>query len=159
MNYFSLKTSIIVFCLLLTAYCLLFAFNTNSADASAHRTAATQICFADDYCLTVEVMRTDAERARGLQHRTSLPADHGMLFVFPSEKILSFWMKDTYIPLDMIWINDSGKIVDIKENVPPCKADPCPVYASSVKARYVFEANAHFAQEHGIKVGDEVVIK
>ena len=117
-----------------------------------------QVCF-HDRCFTVEVMDTQEARSRGLQDRTSLPSDQGMLFVFPTEDIFNFWMKDTSIVLDMIWISEGHAIVDIKTDVQPCTQEPCPIYVPSGKARYVLEVNANFAQTHGLKVGDPVVIK
>ena len=104
-------------------------------------------------------MDTQEARSRGLQDRTSLPSDQGMLFVFPTEDIFNFWMKDTFIALDMIWISEAHAIVDIKTDVQPCTQEPCPIYVPSGKAKYVLEVNANFAQTHGLKVGDPVVIK
>jgi uncharacterized membrane protein (UPF0127 family) len=124
----------------------------------ANADSPTQVCF-HDRCFIVETMDTQEKRSRGLQDRTSLPADQGMLFVFPTEDIFNFWMKDTLITLDMIWVNEALKIVDLKTDVPPCIKEPCPLYIPSAKARYVLEFNAHFTQTHGLKVGDEVVIK
>ena len=145
------STCLSVFCLLLTTYCVLF-----SSATSANPTA--QVCF-HDRCFTVEVMDTQEARSRGLQDRTSLPSDQGMLFVFPTEDIFNFWMKDTSIVLDMIWISEGHAVVDIKTDVQPCTQEPCPIYVPSGKARYVLEVNANFAQTHGLKVGDPVVIK
>lgn len=138
--------------LLLLLSSFLFVPSRASADFPA------QVCFQDQ-CFTVEIMDTQEKRSRGLQNRTSLPANQGMLFVFPTEDIFDFWMKDTLIALDMIWINGKREIVDIKVNVPPCAEDPCPTYVPSAKARYVLEFNAKFVQTHGLKVGDQVVIK
>jgi uncharacterized membrane protein (UPF0127 family) len=140
-----------VFCLLPTVYCLLLS-SCASADSPS------QVCFHDQ-CFTVEIMDTQEKRSLGLQGRTSLPADQGMLFIFPMEDILNFWMKDTLIALDMVWINDGHVIVDIKTDIQPCIKEPCPIYVPSGKARYVLEVNASFAQAHGLKVGDQVVIK
>jgi uncharacterized membrane protein (UPF0127 family) len=66
-------------------------------------------------------------------------------------------MKNTLIPLDMIFVNGSSKIIEIKENVPPCVQDECPTYPSKEPAQYVLEVNAGFVQEKGIKVGDRLV--
>jgi uncharacterized membrane protein (UPF0127 family) len=65
-------------------------------------------------------------------------------------------MKNTLIPLDMIFIDSSFKIIDIKENVPPCKQEECPSYPSREPAQYVLEVNAGFVQEKGIKLGDRL---
>lgn len=113
---------------------------------------ANQICFSNK-CFNVEVVSSGIERERGLQFRTSLAHDAGMLFVFPDEEKYAFWMKDTLIPLDMIWMDYSHKVVYIASHVPPCKSDPCPVYTPTQKALYVLEINAGFAEKFGIKEG------
>jgi uncharacterized membrane protein (UPF0127 family) len=78
-----------------------------------------------------------------------------MLFVFEDVKYLSFWMKNTYIPLDMIFVDKDLRIVDTKEDVQPClQEDICPSYPSKQPAKYVLEVNAGFIQQNGIRVGD-----
>lgn len=139
------------FCLLLTAYVILFTPVVYSAQP-------TQVCFKDK-CVKVEVADTEIERARGLQGRNALDIDRGMLFIFPRQDVFNFWMKDTLIALDMIWINDDLQVVDIKENVPPCQTDPCEIYAPQGKAVYVLEINAQGVHNNGIKIGDRVVFK
>ena len=84
----------------------------------------------------VELATTSAQQAKGLMNRSALPNDRGMLFIFPEEKILSFWMKNTLIPLDMIFFNKDKQIVHIVTNAQPCTTDPCPSYTSSVGAQY-----------------------
>lgn len=103
---------------------------------------------------SVEVATTPAEQAHGLMDRTSMPASHGMLFVFPEAQPLTFWMKDTLIPLDMLFFDDAHRLVAIHADVPPCKADPCQVYPSVVPARYVLELNAGTAAKLGLRKGD-----
>ncbi len=95
------------------------------------------------------------KRRRGLQGRSHLPLDEGMLFVFEEAGKYSFWMKKTLIPLDIIWIDSDFVVVDIKNNTQPCKSDFCPTFTSSQKAKYVLEINAFLAEENGIKVGDK----
>jgi uncharacterized membrane protein (UPF0127 family) len=102
----------------------------------------------------VEIAADDASRAHGLMDRTSMPADHGMLFVFPDDMVRTFWMKDTLIPLDMLFLDAHRKIVTVLRDVPPCKADPCPVYPSTQPARYVLELNGGAAAKLGVRVGD-----
>ena len=91
---------------------------------------------------------------RGLQFRKSLAIDAGMLFVFSVEKKQAFWMKDTLIPLDMIWIDYSHRIVHIASHVPPCQSDPCPVYTPEQNALYVLEINSGSTEKIGLKAGD-----
>jgi uncharacterized membrane protein (UPF0127 family) len=105
---------------------------------------------------SVEVAATPAEQMHGLMDRTSMPADHGMLFVFPSAEPRTFWMKDTLIPLDMLFFDEAHRLVTVHADVPPCKADPCPLYASNAPARYVLELNAGTAAKLGLRKGDVI---
>lgn len=109
--------------------------------------------------LAVEIADTPAEREKGLMNRTSLASDHGMLFIFENDGIYPFWMKNTLIPLDMIWIDSNKKIVAIIENVPICPKTivNCPTYSPGTYARYVLEVNAGVVKQVGAKVGDAVV--
>ncbi|HBO97016.1 MAG TPA: hypothetical protein DE315_03835 [Candidatus Omnitrophica bacterium] len=131
---------------------LLLCFFCGGCSRPDARTA-DQVCFGDK-CVQVEVVRKEEELHRGLQFRTSLAPDGGMLFVFQKSGPYAFWMKDTLIPLDMIWMDSERRIVHIEHNVPPCAADPCPRYPPSGPALYVLEINAGFAAKLGLKVGD-----
>jgi YVTN family beta-propeller protein len=105
----------------------------------------------------VEVPDDLEEFARGLMFRKHLPWNAGMLFAFDDEEPRGFWMKNTLIPLDMIYVDSSSKIIDIKENVPPCKQEEeCPTYPSKEPAQYVLEVNAGFVEEKGVKIGDRL---
>ena len=72
--------------------------------------------------------RTPEEQAQGLMFRESLTENTGMLFPFPDKGVHRFWMKNTMIPLDMIWMDADGKVIFVSADTPPCKADPCPSY-------------------------------
>jgi YVTN family beta-propeller protein len=104
----------------------------------------------------VDVANDPEEQSRGLMFRKSMEWNNGMLFVFEDVKYLSFWMKNTYIPLDMIFVDKDLRIVDIKEDVQPCplQEDICASYPSKQPAKYVLEVNAGFVQQNGIRVGD-----
>ncbi|MBI4019790.1 MAG: DUF192 domain-containing protein [Candidatus Aenigmarchaeota archaeon] len=117
----------------------------------------------------VEIADEPEERRRGLMNRTSLGENSGMLFVFEGESVLYFWMKDTRIPLDMIFISGSrsgdniagghsGEIASIKRNAQPCGGDPCETYGSIFPAKYVVEVNAGWADAHNVREGGTVVI-
>lgn len=115
--------------------------------------------------ITINSIKIDAEIAdspeemeKGLMYRKSLGSDSGMLFVFPDENYRRFWMKNTLIPLDILFIAGNGTIVDIKGDFQPCKLDPCKGYQSKEKASYVLEVNAGFAEENKINIGDSVLI-
>jgi len=92
---------------------------------------------------------------KGLMFRQQLEGRRGMLFVFPSSYRHSFWMKDTLIPLDILWLDDARRVVDIKEEAVPCEKDPCPHYVPEEEAVYVLEVNAGEVRKHGIKKGDQ----
>ncbi len=113
-----------------------------------------QVCF-DDACIKVEVAATQEERAKGLQSRRSMGQDEGMLFIFPSSHLQSFWMKETLLPLDIIWMDGRRRIVFIIPHVLPCETNQCPVYTPDSNAKYVLEVNAGVAAELGLGVGDQ----
>jgi hypothetical protein len=118
----------------------------------------SSVCIKND-CFSVEIADTPEERERGLMSRVALKEDGGMLFVFEKEDVYKFWMKNTLIPLDMIWIDGGGRIVFIKENVQPCKAESCESFGPGEKARYVLEINGGMTKLRGIDVGDSAEIK
>ncbi len=114
---------------------------------------AATVC-AKDTCVDVEVVTTMEDMQRGLQGRDSLADHHGMLFVFTSDDYQRFWMKDMKFAIDMIWIDYQHHMVAIAPSRPPCTQEPCTVYVSSQKARYVLEVPAGFALKHHWKEGD-----
>jgi uncharacterized protein len=101
----------------------------------------------------VEIARDDASRARGLMDRRFMPADHGMLFEFEREEPEAFWMKDTYIPLDMIFISRVGVVTNIAANAEPLSERAIP---SGPPCMAVLELNGGAAARIGLKVGDKV---
>ena len=103
--------------------------------------------------ITVEVADTQEKRQLGLMYRTELPAFGGMLFIFPQESPLSFWMKNTPLPLDIIYINADFTIVHIAENTTPYSTTSLP---SKHPAKYVLEVNGGFCQHYGIAAKDRV---
>lgn len=96
--------------------------------------------------LRVEIADDTQERAVGLQDRASLKRNHGMLFVFEEEKPLTFWMKDTLIPLDVLYFDAEGNFVSMN-TMEPCTEDPCDTYPSTRPAKYALELNAGFYDE------------
>jgi uncharacterized membrane protein (UPF0127 family) len=110
---------------------------------------------AVDHQVKVEVVTKPADQAQGLMYRRSLGKDSGMLFIFRQEAPQSFWMKNTLIPLDMIFISRDLVIVNIT-TMQPCITDPCPDYTSRQPAQYVLEVNAGYCRSHGIAIGDRI---
>lgn len=107
--------------------------------------------------VNAEIADSPEERAAGLMFRKFLDEDSGMLFIFDDEKTRSFWMKNTLIPLDIIFISRDFEIVDIKYAV-PCKEDPCVIYISKNPAKYVLEVNSNFTIKNGIAMGDAISV-
>jgi uncharacterized protein len=109
--------------------------------------------------LQSEVMVKDEDRAMGLMFRASLPADHGMLFLFDQPDFHTIWMKNCKFPIDIVWLDGDRRVVDVAATVPPCKADPCPVYQPMFKASYVGEMNAGEAAREKVARGAVVDFK
>ncbi|MDP2966818.1 MAG: DUF192 domain-containing protein [bacterium] len=116
----------------------------------------SQVCFKDN-CFTVELAITTQERTRGLMFREKLDLDKGMLFIFENGGEYSFWMKNTLIHLDIIWINKDKEVVFISKNTQPCKSDPCPTINPDKKAQYVLELNGGITDKIGLEVGDKII--
>jgi uncharacterized membrane protein (UPF0127 family) len=99
---------------------------------------------------TLEVAATGRARQIGLMHRRSMPQDRGMIFSFPQAQSLGFWMKNTHIPLDIVYLDENGKVVSVKQMKP---MDETRV-ESDAPAKYAVELNQGAAQRAGVKVGD-----
>ena len=102
--------------------------------------------------LHVELADEPAERQRGLMYRESLADGTGMLFVFEQEQPLAFWMKNTLIPLDILYFDAERQLVSVQTMV-PCEKDPCTTYSSDAPAQYALEVNAGFVERYGIGEG------
>ncbi|HPC83222.1 MAG TPA: DUF192 domain-containing protein [Thermoanaerobaculaceae bacterium] len=107
----------------------------------------------DGATVKLELAVTDQDRALGLMFRDVVPPDTGMLFIFSEDGIWPFWMKDTFVSLDLIWLDASGTVVEVRTDVPPCRLDPCPSYAPAAQSRAVLEMVAGSAVRHGIRPG------
>ncbi len=106
--------------------------------------------------IRVEVAKTTSQKSKGLMYRKELPQNEGMLFIFDYDGAHSFWMKNTLIPLDIVWLNSQKEVVHIEHSVPPCKKVPCPGHASPYKARYVVELNGGWSIKNGLNLGDQM---
>jgi uncharacterized membrane protein (UPF0127 family) len=125
---------------------------SEESTASGLRTVTIESSNGDKVEVRVEIADDTPEQMRGLMYRTALAEDRGMLFVFDEEQELSFWMKNTLIPLSIAFVDSEGRIVDIQD-MKPLDDDP-PHYVSAEPARYALEVNRGFFEERGIKVGD-----
>ena len=112
-----------------------------------------KVCFKE-HCFTAELAKTTQEHAQGLMFRKQMDAGEGMLFIFPSEGAHPFWMKNTYIPLDIIWLDRNKEVVFIKEKAQPCREEKCPLIEPDRLASYVLEINAGWVEAMRIKIGD-----
>lgn len=129
------------------------AFAQNAAESAPAVEPLRIVTASGPQSFSVEVMRTDAERARGLMFRRFLPADRGMLFDFKTEQPVMMWMKNTYIPLDMIFIARDGTITHVAENAEPMSER---IISSQGPAFAVLEVNAGTAARLRIRKGDKV---
>lgn len=107
----------------------------------------------------VEIADDAGERERGLMFRDALAADSGMIFIHDYEEPLAYWMKNTHIPLDILYFDHARKLVSAQHRVPPCSlGDRCPPFPSSGPALYVLELNAGEAESLDVHAGDQLLL-
>ena len=107
----------------------------------------------------VEIADKPDTRELGLMYREHLDDNAGMLFIFPAPTTAQFWMKNTMIPLDMVWMDGGGKVLFISAQTPPCKADPCPSYGPNSPAAMVLEIAGGKAAREKVVVGSVLAFK
>lgn len=142
---------------------LLPALLALSASACASSDPTTSWVELSGHRYKVEIADDFSERQRGLMFRDEMAKDHGMLFIHEEQQPLAYWMKNTRIPLDILYFDNGHKLVAQQRDVPPCTAgDRCPAYPSQsadgsiVPARFVLELNAGEAAQLGLKTGEEL---
>ncbi len=126
--------------------------HSQEGNAAASAQYATVTLFpqnAKPLQIKAEIASTEEQTTKGLMFRQSLADNEGMLFVYPDSAVRNFWMKNTLIPLDMIFITDNLTVAKIHHAV-PCTADPCPIYNSGEPVKYVLEINGNFTEKNGI---------
>ena len=113
--------------------------------------------YQDDKYITIPIEIADTEELRslGLMYREDIPQDYGMLFIFPTPGIRSFWMKNTYIPLDIAFIDSEERIIDIL-TMEPCINDPCPTYMIYKPFKYALEVKSGFFERYGFSEGAKI---
>jgi hypothetical protein len=124
----------------------------------APRPADTLVMLPDGSTVHVELAKTEAERQFGLMERTSLPQGRGMLFIHDQPSRYSYWMYDCKIALDIIWMDQAHRIVEMSPNTPPCKgkSDTCPSYGGKETSIYVLELPVGSIKAHQLAVGQTV---
>ena len=107
---------------------------------------------------TAEIADTSIRQARGYMHRAEIGPDEAMVFVFSAPGVRTFWMKNVLVPLDMIWMDETFRIMHIDHAVPPCRADPCPSYGTIRATRYVLEVAGGVARAEELAIGARLQI-
>lgn len=154
----SIKLFLIFFVLLLVLSCLLVFKQPILNGLSIKNSDKNEsICFiANNQCFNVEIAQTAVEKEKGLMFRQNLDSNKGMLFIYQTPGIYSFWMKNTIIPLDIIWIGENKTVVYIKENAEPCKTESCEIFIPNEEAIYVLEINAGLVEKYNLTIGEKV---
>ena len=136
-----LKTALVISTFLLGAFFL----NKTFSD--------TTNILINNHVFNVELAISATERSRGLMHRKSLAPNSGMLFIYSKPQIISFWMKETLIPLDLIFFDANGQLIEIHHNIQPCEVTTCKTYTNKKPAQFALELAGGAAKKFGIKAG------
>jgi uncharacterized membrane protein (UPF0127 family) len=140
---------------LLAAVLLFLASCGGTPATTVEDFSARRVTLPGGQVIKVETMIDNFELLRGLMFRTSLAPDRGMLFVHPKPDKYKYWMYQTLIPLDMIWMDKNRNIVEIVDNAQPCKtnANRCPQYGGNQIASFVLEIPGGRAKKYGLQTG------
>lgn len=139
--------------------CLVSCGGSGSGDAASVEDFRTrEVRLPDGTAVRAEVMTKPQDMARGMMFREALPEGRGMLFIHEAPNKYPYWMYSVKVPLDIIWMDRSGRIVEISENTPPCTgaASTCPNYGGTVAASIVLELPGGYGRKHGVRVGDMI---
>jgi uncharacterized protein len=116
-------------------------------------------CFDNGNCVQLELAQTAEARRLGLMYRSAMPHNVGMLFVFPQQGKHGFWMKNTPLPLDIIWMNENQEIVEIVANAQPCpKEGNCHIWTPRAEALWVLEVNAGLVKENNVELSQSIAL-
>jgi uncharacterized protein len=114
------------------------------------------VCFKER-CFFVKLAQTEEEKKMGLMFKENLNPDSGMLFIFAKEGVYPFWMKNTLITLDIVWINEEKEVVFISKNTQPCLENNCRSITPDKNSKYVLEINGGILDKIGLRVGDKLI--
>lgn len=152
------RSSLITMLLVVTA-CSQPAGHSAAESGAAPRSTPVplpQAVLPDGFSLNLELALTPEEISNGLMFRPSLAENRGMLFLFDQPRLPAFWMKNMLIPLDLVFLDETGAVVDVIADVQPCATEPCPNYPPSSPAQAVLEINAGAAAAHGLEIGTPI---
>ena len=134
---------------------VLVGLNISSSKAQETHYSQGKILFLKQKLLiNVEFAKTEKQREIGLMGRKKLALGNGMLFIFKKQGIQRVWMKNTLIPLDIIFLSAQGEIVSFFKKLQPCKSEKCPIYNSAENAKLMLEVNAGMIDRENIGIGD-----
>jgi len=115
-----------------------------------------QAALPDGFMVNLELASTPEETTTGLMFRPALAADRGLLLLWPEERLATIWMMNVLVPLDIVFLDDAGQVVELVVDAQPCSAEPCPRFTTSRPARAVLEMSAGTAAAHGLEVGSRI---
>ena len=122
-------------------------------DATPPKPPNPTAVFPDGFSATIELAITPDELAQGLMFRPSLPDDRGMLLIFSEERLPNIWMMNTLVALDLVYLDRTGRVVDVITDAQPCPGEPCPRFTPKLPAQAVLEIPAGAAGAHAITEG------
>lgn len=143
----------------LALFCMTLIFTGCRSKTSPMEDLLTrEVTLPGGHVIRAETAVDTRDVMRGLMFRTSLAPDHGMLYVHARSGLYGYWMYQTNFPLDMIWMDENHKIVEIVENAPPCKtaASKCPHFGGHERARFGLQVNAGLVRKYHLQVGQTV---
>ncbi|MEJ2696420.1 MAG: DUF192 domain-containing protein [Candidatus Sulfobium sp.] len=144
---------------LLMAAALVAMFHSSAESASLPGLPVVQVCKDRSHCIAAEIAATPEARLRGLMFRENLPEGRGMLFVCPQSDYWDFWMKNTKMPLDIIWLDQARRVVHIVDGARPCARGPCRTYTSEERAAYVLESVSGMSKKWQLNIGDQLIFE
>ncbi|MEM3074366.1 MAG: DUF192 domain-containing protein [Candidatus Pacearchaeota archaeon] len=151
---YTLSITIIIIILLMV---IIFNHNNFWLKLKTQNEKISEVCFEKSgNCFKIETADSDEERERGLMFKEFLNENKGMLFIFPQEGKYKIWMKNTLIPLDILWISKNHEVIHIIENARPCDGNLCEIYSPNNVALYVLEINSGIVKKLGVEIGDKI---